>query len=632
MSRGRDRELGMGRAIRRRDFLNGVALGAGGLLLGPRRARGGAAPEPAPLYYPPALTGLRGSHEGACETAHALKDGLLAAPAAAAEPTGESYELVVVGGGISGLSAAYFWRQAAPGSRVLILDNHDDFGGHAKRNEFRSAGRLLLSYGGTQSIESPSSYSKQAAALLRELGVDTGRFYQAYDQSLYSGLGLGTGVFFDRETFGVDRLVAGLGRRPWREFLAECPLPAAARRDIERVFSERRDYLPGLSLAEKRARLAKMSYADFLTELAGLDPSSLPFFQTWPHDLFGLGIDSVSALDCFLSGSDYGPDYPGFASLGVGPGPDDPGGWQEPYIFHFPDGNASIARLLVRALVPGAIPGSTMEDVVTARADYARLDQPGQAVRLRLNSTVVLVRHVGDAASAREVEVSYVRGGRRRAVRASNVVLACWNGMIPHLAPELPDAQKQALAYGAKVPYLYTHVLIRNWTSFAKLKVHEVMAPGGYHSYVALDFPVSLGAYRFPARPEEPMVLFLMKSPCLPGLDARSQHRAGRAELLATPFQDVERRIRDQLARLLSPGGFDPARDIEAVTVNRWAHGYAYGYNSLFDPDWAPGQAPHEIGRRRLGRIAIANADAAATALTDAAIDQAWRAVGELRG
>ncbi len=632
MSHERDRELGLGRAIPRRDFLNGVALGTGGLLLGPRLAWSGEIdPERVPGYYPPALTGLRGSHEGAYGDLHDVKDGLFWERAGRPEASGESYDLVVVGGGLSGLSAAYFWRQADPASRVLVLDNHDDFGGHAKRNEFRSGGRTLISYGGTQSIESPSSYSKLAAGLLRELGVDTQRFYEAYDQKLYERLGLGTGVFFDKATFGTDRLVAGLGARPWREFLAECPLSDAARRDIERVYAERRDYLPGQSVAQKRAHLAKTSYADFLTKDAGLDPGVLPFFQSWPHDLFGVGIDAVSALDCFQSGTDYGPDYPGFAGLGLGPGPNDEGGWQEPYIFHFPDGNASIARLLVRALVPGAIPGSSMEDVVGARADYAKLDVEGAAARIRLNSSVVRVAHVGHHASASEVEITYLRGGRLRTLRAANVVLACWNGVIPHVVPALPEEQKEALAYGVKVPYLYTHVLVRNWTSFAKLRIQDVVAPGSYHPYVALDFPVSIGGYRFPSRPEEPMVLFMMKSPCSPGLDARTQHRAGRVELLGTSFADMEREIRGQLLRMLAGGVFDPARDIEAITVNRWAHGYAYSYNSLFDPAWPKGEAPHEIGRRRFGRIAIANADAGATALTNVAIDQAWRAVGELR-
>jgi len=514
------------------------------------------------------------------------------------------------------------------GAHVLVLDNHDDFGGHAKRNEFRAGDRLLLSYGGTQSIESPARYSAVARGLLSELGIDTRRFYAAFDQNLYSSLGLGTGVFFDRETFGADRLVTGLGARPWDEFLAQAPLGDAARRDIARLYTQKQDYLPGLSRAARRERLARVSYADFLTRIARAHADVLPFFQTRTHDLWGLGIDAVSALDCYRAGDDYGLGYPGFQGMQLD---GDAGAMEEePYIFHFPDGNASIARLLVRALVPSALPGRSMDDVVTARADYARLDQAGESVRIRLESSVVRVAHRGAPAAARDVEVAYVQAGRLRSVSARACVLACWNGVIPHLCPELPEPQKQALAYGVKAPLVYTHVLIRNWTAFRALGVHQVLAPGSYHSYVSLDFPVSLGDYRFPRTPEEPMVLFLLRAPCSPGLPARDQHRAGRVELLGTPFSTFELKIRDQLARMLGGGRFDSARDILAITVNRWAHGYTYAYSTLWDPDCPESERPHVVGRRRFGRISIANADAAGQAYTDAAIDEAHRAVGQL--
>jgi spermidine dehydrogenase len=303
---------------------------------------------------------------------------------------------------------------------------------------------------------------------------------------------------------------------------------------------------------------------------------------------------------------------------------------EEPYIFHFPDGNASIARLLVRALIPGAVPGSTMEDVVTARADYSRLDREGSAVRIRLNSTVVNVKHTS-AEAAREVEVAYIRGKKLQAVRAKQCVLACYNGMIPYLCPELPDKQKEALAYLVKAPLVYTHVAIKNWTSFEKLGVRQIESPGSYHVYTALDFPVSMGDYRFPGKPEEPMVLFMLRTPCKPGLPMRDQNRAGRAELMRTPFSTFERNVRDQLGRMLGSAGFDPARDIDGLTVNRWAHGYAYSYNPLFDPDWAEEEKPWVVGRKPFGQIAIANSDAGASAYTDVAIDQAYRAVAELR-
>ncbi len=345
-----DRQLGMGSPISRRDFLNGVAIGVGGTI-----AAGWLSPDLETLLaqgqagsYPPALTGLRGSHAGSFEAFHSMRDDAFWKNAPAPEDTGEEYDLVVVGGGISGLTAAHVFRKARPDARVLVLDNHDDFGGHAKRNEFTHNGRTYIGYGGTQSIDSPAPYSKVAKDLISELGIEVSRYPKVLDSDLYKSLGLRPAFFFDKETFGTDRLLAGDIRDD--AFLAAAPVSDAVRRDHKRLLTERFDPMPGLSQSEKKARLARMSYADFLTKMWKLDPGVLPLYQTRPHGLFGVGIDAVPAQDAFGFG------YPGFGAMGMDstPGPGQNfdsirSKEAEDYYFHFPDGNASVARLLVRS-------------------------------------------------------------------------------------------------------------------------------------------------------------------------------------------------------------------------------------------------------------------------------------------
>ncbi len=280
---------------------------------------------------------------------------------------------------------------------------------------------------------------------------------------------------------------------------------------------------------------------------------------------------------------------------------------------------------------PQAVPGHSATDVVTAKADYAKLDDAASPVRIRLNSTAVRVKHEGDPTHATEVEMTYARGGKVYTVKAGHCILACWNVMIPFLCEDLPDAQKEALASAQKIPLLYSNVLLRNSTAFQKLGANSIYAPGGYHSYVDMDLPVSMGDYRCPRSPEEPLVVHMSKSPCHAGLPARDQHTAGRMELYTTTLKPSNARFANNWRGRWGRADSIPARDILAITANRWPHGYAYEYSSLWDKFVLEGgETPCEIARKPYGRIAIANSDAGALAYTDEAINQAWRAVGEI--
>lgn len=642
MTEKSDRTLGMHRGITRRDILHGagavVTTATTSLIPGGALAEQIFSGEYDKTFaYPPALTGLRGSHIGSFEIAHELvREGRRDWGAVRDNET-DVYDLVIVGAGISGLAAAHFYRKSNPEARILILDNHDDFGGHAKRNEFQVGGRTVIGYGGSQSLEEPSSYPQSAKTLLNDLGVNLDRFYKAYDRSFFRRHGLAGAVFFDRKNWGVDRLVGcDLGSLRYtlplakpRESISSAvqamPMSDAARREMLRLLTSRADAFPGMTVDERLEVLESISYRQFLSGYLGItQPEVFAALQPLTTDL-GAGIESVPAMSSIEYLGLPGADAAGF------PVKEEEG---DPYIHHFPDGNASIARLLVRKMIPAVAPGSTMEDVVLATFDYSKLDVSGTPVRLRLNSTVVSVQHQGKPGSAKTVAVSYIRDGRHGQIRARQCVMACYNAIIPAICPELPRRQRDALSDGLKVPILYTNVALRNWRAWEKAGVGAVSAPGSYHVNAMLDFPVNMSGYEFSVGPDDPIVVHMERFPHRPneGLSKREQAPLGRYELLSTSFETIERNTREQLAAMFSAGGFDPARDIEAITVNRWPHGYATRdwLEDDYYEDGSDKRYSHVLGRQPYGRIVIANSDAGAQATIDTAIQQAHRAVKEL--
>ena len=630
----RDIRLGMNRPISRRDFLNGVALTVGATALG-----AAGLPRPAmattPAGDPAALTGLRGHSETAMTIGHALRDGSFWNSAPAVEATGESYDLIVVGGGISGLAAAYLYRQQKPDATVLVLENNDEFGGHARRNEFTASnGKKLIGYGGSQSMQTPTYFSGAVKTLLADIGIDLSKFETYYDQAWHEERELGDGILFRKEDWGVDKLVITTDAAA--DWVPETPLNAAAKADLIELIDSPPDYLAGKSRAEKFEILAQTTYADFLTVIAGYDPELVKYFQRSTEAYFGAGIDAVTALDA------WGNWNPGFGGLDLGERPyktmspsgrlalTDP----DPYIYHFPDGNAGVARALVRGLIPDALPGSSMEELVNNDVDYGRLDVEGSPARIRLGASVVKVAHEGDPASATGVVATYVEDGKLKAATAGHLILACWHRIIPYLTDEIGAEQVAALQDQHKVPLIYTNVQLRNWEALDRAKIAGFNDVTGFWNGAEIDFPVSVGDYSFADVPADPIILHLSKIPTTGDatMTAREQAAAGRQYLTTVSFEDMEREIRDMLDRALSAYGFDAARDIEGITCNRWSHGYALEYMRPWDTFWPDGPLPIEAARKGWGRIAIANSDSGAYAYAHSAMDQAARAVNELVG
>lgn len=617
----RKNKLPLGRGINRREFIQGTLVAS---------AMAGSLPSWADIGpYPPAKTGLRGAHPGSFEVAHSIAREGKQWPVPSAL-TDTPYDLVVVGAGISGLATAWFY-QAKYGrdKRILILDNHDDFGGHAKRNEFKAGGKTLIGYGGSQSIDSPASYSEAAQGLLRALGVKTERFYDYYDQSYFQRRKLKAGLFLNRAHFGSSRLINDDQIYNWRtgtdpanitdEYLDQFPLSETEKLKLKTLLTSDKDWLRGKTHAQKLSYLRSVSYSHCLREHLGMPDKVLDLVQERLDGWWGLGTDAISALEAWRNG------LPGMAALHL-PEPELDHG-NEPYIFHFPDGNASVARLLVRQLIPSIAPGNSMEDVVSAAFDYGKLDTDNQAVRIRLNATAVNVEN-----SAQGTRVVYVKDGKSHKIHARHCVLACYNAIIPYLCPSLPTAQKAQLKEQVKVPMAYVNVALNNWRAFQKAGVSEFNCPRAFYTWVSMDFPVTMGGYQYPQSADEPVVLHLPYYPKQlgSGLTAKEQYRLGRYQLLGLSFADFERAAVAQLNEALGPFGFAAEKDIAAITVNRWPHGYAYEYVDLFDPDYAPGLAPHELARKAFGHIHIGNSDSEAFAYVDGAIDAAWRVVQEM--
>ena len=605
--------------IKRRDFINGSAVAIAGSLSG---AFPNFSESSESSTYPPALTGLRGSHPGSNAVAHqqAWGGGLKADQV---RNTGEQYDLVVVGAGLSGLAAAVFYRQQhGPDKKILILDNHDDFGGHARRNEHVIDGKTLITYGGSQTLVEPRAADPVIRQLFTDIGVDLFRFDTAFDQGFYGRHGLSANTYFNARHFGRDAVV----QHPFCNYynyieglpgaavsdeqaVAAAPLSAEGKAQLLRVLKGGL-HLLDVPTEELKDYLYNRNYFDYLKHTLGVsDPGVLRMARHSGIDWSSAGTELLSIGEAQECGA------LGFAPVATYDA-------EHPYIHHFPDGNAGVARTLVQYLIPEVAEGGNAESLVNARFAYPQLDRDGQAAQVRLESTVVDVHHRGGTDNAEDVVVRYVKDGETLEVSATHAVMACYNVMIPHIVTDLPSHQADALRQQMKSPLIYTTAGLRNWRAFKEQGIGLAMCPGNMHQTLFMDFPVSLGGYEYTQTPDDPCVIQMISCPYSEevGKPRADQYKEARYRMLGRQFSDYESEVREHLSGMLSSKHFDFDRDVASLTVNRWAHGYTVA---------GPGNSV-AIGRQPHGRITIANSDSAPAADAIAAMEMGIRAVGEL--
>ena len=624
-----DRTLGLDTDITRRDFLNSTLLASGALLLNPaspaqllaQQGSGNASTTDDWTGYGGVgdYANSNGNTSAVLEAGHRIRDGEFESLPANTIETGETYDCLVVGGGISGLAAALtFQRKAGEGKTCLLLDNHPIFGGEAKRNEFLVDGHRLTGHQGSAlfQVTYPHSFISR---FYDSIGLKAPRLeYQKWsgpgpeiklERTPYLGsapYGLYFGAKFG-QTQGMWLTDASAKK------LDGAPISAKEREELLKYQSAdpAPDQVPQYRGDAISRRLDTMSLEDYLIQRHGISRETVRTFLFDEGSAFGLGPDALSAYTAYA-----------FDALGA---------FAEDGTEMFPDGNSGIARLIVKTMIPESIPGDrSLENICRSNINFAALDRAGASARIRLGSTAVWVKHDGDPAKSESVTVAYTQGGKTYRVKARSVVMAGGSWTTKHIVRDLPDDRKAAYAQFYRSPCMVANVAVRNWRFLYKMGISGCQWFEGLGSYIQVRKQALCGADSPTIGPDSPVVLTIKVLYPHAGHTTEEQGHLGRAEMISTPFREYERQIRQQFTDMFARTGFDASRDIAGIILNRWGHAYASPAPCFyFGKDGKP--APGDVLRAApFGRIAFANVDLSGMPDHKSSIIEGDRAVGQL--
>ncbi len=614
----------MNAKMTRRDFLNGMLLGTGAYLLD----------LPAPLRLS-AQTRQRDGFGGIGDYADSpgdtaevisvfrgIESGAYRSLKREITDTGELYDLVIVGGGLSGLGAAYeFSRGSAKQARCLILENHPIFGGVAKRNEFLVRGERLIGPQGSNAfgvIDSPGipgyeiytelgipaefEYGEPAPGL-KPLDFDTTNFgYRLWFTSrsigyYFSGQGQG----------GPGRWTAGF----WENELEGTPYSAKARKDFLRWRNIADRHYDG---RDYEGWLDSMTYQQYLEKVLGLDPEITRYAHPVLASVVGLGCDAISAFAARQVSMPGFPGFQGHRSL------------RHSHWHSFPGGNDGFCRSFIKALIPDAIEGGrSFADVQNGHVRFPALDREGNKVRLRLGASVVLVEHEGGSVPGQSVSVVYLRDGQPCRLKARSVVMAAGSRLSRKVVSDLPAGHADAYGRFHVSPILVANVALTNWRFLYRLGFTACKWFSGFGFGCNIRKPMYIGNYRPPLHPDKPTVLTFYVSFHEPGLGIEEQGERGRKKLLGTRYAEFESQIVGQMKQVFSDAGFDEDRDVGGIILNRWTYAYVNPQPGFyFGREGRP--APRDVIRRPFGRIAFGHAELNGHQHWVAAVDEGRRA------
>ena len=645
-----ERELGLDSRITRRDFLNATLLGVGGALLSasspaqaalvrpftpPPTQAGGSGAEVALAWEGPGGVGdytrSHGNMFDVVQTAHAMRDGKFGGALANVHDTGETFDVIVVGGGASGLGAAYEVTTHGRGS-CLLLDNHAMWGGEAKRNEFLVDGsRLIGPQGSNQCGVLGSGRGPEYEELWREIALSPRYEDYRYEPwadgiepleiprdnfayQLWNDEFASHAHFFRRN--GGDVLVMNaFGRK-----LEGVPWPDQLKRDMLRARTDPRRYYEG---EDVKRWLDTMSYEDYLVKVMGLDPGVARYIDPRMAAAIGLGCDVLSAYAAFQIGL---PGMQGFRG-GV---PNRTLAAAPPGSTSFPGGNDAIARHIVKRLVPGAITGGrTFDEVMNNRVRFEALDRPGQRVRIRLGSTVVRVSERTGSRGGGTVEIVYSKGGRLHLTHGRGVVMANGGWTSRHVVRDLPESYVRAFDDFVRAPILVVNVALHQWRFLYDQGITAVSYEDDFGFTCNVRQSMIVGRHHQPLHPDKPIVLTFYVSFPHAGKPLRDQASGARTEMLATSYRQYEMKIRSLMTRLFARNGFDARRDIAGIILNRWGHAYVCPAPGFYTGRDGKRAAP-DVLREPLGRVAFANSELNGHQHYRIAMEEGWRAVRQV--